>query len=60
MRSKFIFLFILSNITFGQKMDSDILYGIRNSNLVGDSIQLEKRTYKAYKKMRKAALNDGV
>lgn len=60
MRSKFIFLFILSNITFGQKMDSDILYGIRNSNLVGDSIQLEKRTYEAYKKMQKAALSDGV
>tara|TARA_B100000941_G_C28326048_1_gene459100 strand:+ start:105 stop:749 length:645 start_codon:yes stop_codon:yes gene_type:complete len=41
-------------------MDSDILYGIRNSNLVGDSIQLEKRTYEAFKKMKKAALSDGV
>lgn len=60
MRLKFIFLFILGNLAFGQKMDSDVLYGIRNSNLVGDSIQLEKRTYEAFKKMKKAALSDGV
>ena len=60
MRLEFIFLFILGNLAFGQKMDSDVLYGIRNSNLVGDSIQLEKRTYEAFKKMKKAALSDGV
>tara|TARA_B000000475_G_scaffold265805_1_gene254802 strand:+ start:238 stop:939 length:702 start_codon:yes stop_codon:yes gene_type:complete len=60
MKSKFIFIFILSHLTFGQKMNSDILFGIKNSNLVGDSIQLEKRTSEAYKKMRKAALIDGV
>tara|TARA_B100000575_G_scaffold136105_1_gene108491 strand:+ start:4600 stop:5232 length:633 start_codon:yes stop_codon:yes gene_type:complete len=37
-----------------------MLHGINNPNLVGDSIQLEKRTFDAFKKMEKAALKDGI
>ena len=41
-------------------MNLDILQGIKNPNLVGDSIKLEKNTFLAYKKMEKAALSEGI
>jgi LAS superfamily LD-carboxypeptidase LdcB len=41
-------------------MNLDILQGIKNPNLIGDSIKLEKNTYYAYKKMEKAAKKDGI
>lgn len=41
-------------------MNLDILQGIKNPDLIGDSIKLEKNTYYAYKKMEKAAKKDGI
>ena len=43
-----------------QNIDYKTLLGIEHSNLVGDSIKLEKNTFIAMEKMRKAALLDGV
>jgi len=43
-----------------QKIDYKILLGIEHNDLVGDTIQLEKNTYTAFEKMRKAALKDGI
>ena len=57
---KYFFLIILTHICYGQSMTFDMLHGINNPNLVGDSIQLEKRTFNAFKKMEKAALKDGI
>ncbi len=58
--NKYFFLIILTHICYGQSMNFDMLHGINNPNLVGDSIQLEKRTFDAFKKMEKAALKDGI
>ena len=41
-------------------MNLDVLQGIKNPDLIGDSIKLEKNTYYAYKKMEKAAKKDGI
>ena len=57
---KYLFLIILTQISYGQSMKFDMLHGINNPNLVGDSIKLEKRTFNAFKKMEKAALMDGI
>ena len=57
---KYLFLIILTQISYCQSMNFDILHGINNPNLVGDSIKLEKRTFNAFKKMEKAALMDGI
>ena len=57
---KYLFLIILTQISYGQSMNFDMLHGINNPNLVGDSIKLEKRTFNAFKKMEKAALMDGI
>ena len=48
------------NLMNSQKIDYKILLGIEHNNLVGDTIQLEKNTYTAFEKMRKAALKDGI
>ena len=59
-------LLCLAIIVFGlncmnsQNIDYKTLLGIEHSNLVGDSIKLEKNTFIAMEKMRKAALLDGV
>ena len=52
---------IFCNINFSQNsMNLDILQGIKNPNLVGDTIKLEKNTFNAFNKMQIAAKNDGV
>ncbi|MFL2602107.1 MAG: M15 family metallopeptidase [Flavobacteriaceae bacterium] len=43
-----------------QNIDYKTLLGIEHSSLVGDSIKLEKNTFIAMEKMRKAALLDGI
>ena len=48
------------NCMNSQNIDYKTLLGIEHSNLVGDSIKLEKNTFIAMEKMRKAALVDGV
>ncbi|SUZ75059.1 uncharacterized protein METZ01_LOCUS27913 [marine metagenome] len=49
------------NINFSQNsMNLDILQGIKNPNLVGDTIKLEKNTFNAFNKMQIAAKKDGV
>ena len=59
-------LLCLAIIVFGlncmnsQNIDYKTLLGIEHSNLVGDSIKLEKNTFIAMEKMRKAALLDGI
>ena len=57
---KYLFLIILTQISYGQSMNFDMLHGINNPNLVGDSIKLERRTFNAFRKMEKAALMDGI
>ena len=48
------------NFMNSQNIDYKTLLGIEHSNLVGDSIKLEKNTFIAMEKMRKAALLDGI
>ena len=48
------------NCMNSQNIDYKTLLGIEHSNLVGDSIKLEKNTFIAMEKMRKAALLDGI
>tara|TARA_B100000768_G_scaffold44642_1_gene43431 strand:+ start:1081 stop:1791 length:711 start_codon:yes stop_codon:yes gene_type:complete len=57
-----VLLFLtICNFNFSQKnMNLDILQGIKNPNLVGDTIKLEKNTYHAFKKMKKAAKKEGI
>ena len=55
-----ILLVIGSNFMNSQKIDYKLLLGIEHNNLVGDTIQLEKNTFDAFEKMKKAALQDGV
>jgi len=52
---------ILCNINFSQtSMDLDIIQGIKNPNLVGDTIKLEKNTFDAFNRMLIAAKRDGI
>jgi len=52
---------IFCNINFSQNsMDLDILHGIKNPDLVGDTIKLEKNTFNAFNKMQIAAKKDGI
>ena len=65
MKSKitlFIFLFFLIHVKIYSQttMELDQLIGIHNTNLVGDTIKLEVNTYNAFKKMERAAKNDGI
>ena len=56
-----LFFIIISNFNFSQtNMNLDILQGIKNPDLIGDTIKLEKNTYYAFKKMKKAAKKDGI
>ena len=48
------------NCMNSQNIDYKTLLGIEHSSLVGDSIKLEKNTFIAMEKMRKAALLDGI
>ena len=62
-KSKFFILIIILNYTselMSQKIDLDILQGKTSKHLVGDSILLERETFKAFKKLKNAALNDGL
>ncbi len=56
-----LLFFIFCNINFSQNnMDLDIVQGIKNPNLVGDTIKLEKNTFDAFNKMQIAAKKDGI
>ena len=55
-----IFLAFGFNTVKSQNINYKTLLGIEHSNLVGDSLQLEKNTFIAFEKMKKAALNDGI
>ena len=62
-KSKFFILIIILIYTselMSQKIDLDILQGKTSKHLVGDSILLERETFKAFEKLRNAALNDGL
>ena len=50
---KYLFLIILTQISYGQSMNFDMLHGINNPNLVGDSIKLEKELLMLLKKWKK-------
>jgi LAS superfamily LD-carboxypeptidase LdcB len=57
----FLLFFLICNVNFSQKnMNLDVIKGIKKPDLVGDSIMLEKNTYKAFKKMESAAEKDGI
>ena len=61
LKSSLLFFLIICNINFSQqKMNLDILQGIKNPVLVGDTIKLEQNTYHAFKKMEEAAKKDGI
>ena len=55
-----IFFVFGFDIMKSQNINYKTLLGIEHSSLVGDSIQLEKNTFTAFEKMRKAAQNDGI
>ena len=55
-----IFLAFGFNTVKSQNINYKTLLGIEHSNLVGDSLKLEKNTFIAFEKMKKAALNDGI
>ena len=55
-----ILSFLNLNIMNSQKIDYKTLLGMEHTNLVGDTIQLEKNTFIAFEKMKKAALKDGI
>ena len=56
----FLFFLICVKIYSQTTMELDQLIGIHNTNLVGDTIKLEVNTYNAFKKMERAAKNDGI
>tara|TARA_B100001146_G_scaffold218352_1_gene223999 strand:- start:389 stop:1114 length:726 start_codon:yes stop_codon:yes gene_type:complete len=57
----FLLFFLICNVNFSQKnMNLDVIKGIKKPDLVGDSIMLERNTYKAFKKMESAAEKDGI
>ena len=54
-KSKFFILIIIlihTSELMSQKIDIDILQGKTTNHLVGDSILLEKETFKAFEKMK--------
>ena len=62
-KSKFFILIIIlihTSELMSQKIDLDILQGKTTNHLVGDSILLEKETFKAFEKMKREAFNDGI
>lgn len=61
LRSTILLFLIICNINHSQnQMNLDVLHGIKNPDLIGDTIKLEKNTYYAFKKMEKAAKIDGI
>ena len=61
LRSTILLFLIICNINHSQnQMNLDFLQGIKNPDLIGDTIKLEKNTYYAFKKMEKAAKIDGA
>ena len=52
--------FLSLNIMSSQKINYKTLLGMEHNNLVGDTIQLEKNTFIAFEKMKRAALKDGI
>jgi len=62
-KSKFFILIIIlihTSELMSQKIDLDILQGKTTRHLVGDTVLLEKETFKAFEKMRNAAMIDGI
>ena len=55
-----LMLLLASSLMYTQKINTEILTGMDNSKIVGDTIQLERETYNAFIKMKDAAENDGV
>jgi len=55
-----ILSFLSLNIMNSQNINYKTLLGMEHNNLVGDTIQLEKNTFIAFEKMKKAALKDGI
>ena len=53
-------LLLASSLMHTQKINTEILTGMDNSKIVGDTIQLERETYNAFIKMKDAAENDGI
>ena len=61
LNTNLLLFLIFCNINFSQNsMDLDILQGIKNPNLVGDSIKLEINTFDAFNKMKIAAKKDSI
>jgi len=61
LKKNLLLFLIFCNVNFSQNsMDLDILQGIKNPNLVGDTIKLEKNTFDAFNKMQIAAKEDGI
>ena len=55
-----LMLLLASSLMYTQKINTEILTGMDNSKIVGDTIQLERETYNAFIKMKDAAENDGI
>ena len=55
-----LMLLLASSLMHTQKINTEILTGMDNSKIVGDTIQLERETYNAFIKMKDAAENDGI
>ena len=53
-------LLLASSLMYTQKINTEILTGMDNSKIVGDTIQLEMETYNAFVKMKDAAEKDGI
>ncbi len=55
-----LILLLASSLMHTQKINTEVLTGMDNSKIVGDTIQLEKETYAAFIKMKDAAEKDGI
>lgn len=55
-----LILLLASSLMHTQKINTEILTGMDNSKIVGDTIQLERETYNAFIKMKDAAEKDGI
>ena len=55
-----LILLLASSLMHTQKVNTEILTGMDNSKIVGDTIQLERETYNAFIKMKDAAEKDGI
>mgnify|MGYP003322980794 CR=1 FL=1 len=55
-----LILLLASSLMHAQKVNTEILTGMDNSKIIGDTIQLERKTYNAFIKMKDAAEKDGI